>query len=57
MSLPHLAFERKLNLKETVLKESKHNALPRELVIHQSEDTRVLELAKENKGRRVAYLK
>lgn len=57
MSLPYLAFERKFNLKETVLKESKHNFLPRELVIHQSEDTRVLELAKENKRRHVAYMK
>ncbi|XP_075351560.1 uncharacterized protein LOC142406497 [Mycteria americana] len=44
-------------VEETVLKESKHNFLPRELVIHQSEDTRVLELAKENKRRHVAYMK
>lgn len=57
MSLPYLAFWRKLNLKETVLKESKHNSLPQELMIHQSEDTRVLELAKENKRRHVAYMK
>ncbi|XP_040441688.1 uncharacterized protein LOC121084375 [Falco naumanni] len=44
-------------VEETVLKESKHNFLPQELVIHQSEDTRVLEVAKENKRRHVAYLK
>ncbi|XP_009277493.1 PREDICTED: uncharacterized protein LOC103898852 [Aptenodytes forsteri] len=44
-------------IEETVLKESRHNFLPRELVIHQSEDTRVLELAKENKRRHVAYMK
>ncbi|PKU45721.1 hypothetical protein llap_3985 [Limosa lapponica baueri] len=44
-------------VEETVLKESKHNSLPWELVIHQSEDNRVLELAKENKRRHVAYMK
>nr|XP_013817645.1 PREDICTED: orofacial cleft 1 candidate gene 1 protein [Apteryx mantelli mantelli] len=44
-------------IEETVLKESKHNSLPQEPVIHQSEDTRVLWLAKENKRRHVTYMK